>query len=315
MISQTAIGFTQRLAAEGVQSWLTPDPTAQAGASQLLPYAPVLTSGSVTGVALPGDAPPDLRAVAGLCGSLGGRTAPHGGPDGHVSAPLDPELAHDRAGLVSAALELRAAVGRDNLLVQIPATDSGIEAVTDCLAEGLPVDVTLICGTQQCERALGAFVAGMEQAMIAGHDLRRIRAVLSCPVDLIDTVATLPQDGAATAGVSVARLLYRLREQLLGGSWWRILRAARAQQPTFLWTGVRPHHTARLVGWNTGMTFAPAALEQAACQAELTGDTLLNRHLEAARELAALATAESARSAAGAVVEAELGRRRQAWGA
>lgn len=325
MISQTAIGFTEQLAAEGVQSWLTPEKpenTTRAGTARLLPYALAATRGSVTGVALPGDVPPDLSAVTPLCERLGEPDAPGGGPTGQVSAPLDPALAHDRAGLVSAARELRAAVGRDNLLVQIPATDAGVAAVEECLARGLHVDVTLICGTRRCERVLEAFLTGLERAMTAGHDLRRIRTVLSCPVDLVDTLAAVPEQAVPTAGVATARLLYRLREQRLDGSWWRVLRAARARQPSLLWTGVRtgvrPHHMARLVGWNTGMTFTPDALERAAWDTELTGDTLLNRHLDAERELAALSPAGSAHAtadAADAVVEAELDRRRLAWNA
>lgn len=324
MISQTAIGFTEQLAAEGVQSWLTPDRTTSAGAARLLPYALAVTRGSVTGVALPGDVPPDLSAVTSLCERLGEPAAPGGGPTGQVSAPLDPALAHDRAALVSAARELRAAVGRDNLLVQIPATDAGVGAVEECLARGLHVDVTLICGTRQCERVLDAFLTGLERALTAGHDLRRSRTVLSCPVDLVDTLAAgpeqaVPEQAVPTAGVATARLLYRLREQRLDGSWWRVLRAARARQPSFLWTGVRtgvrPHHMARLVGWNTGMAFTPDALERAAWDTELTGDTLLNRHVDAERELAALAPTGSAHATAEKAVEAELDRRRLAWNA
>ncbi|MEU9115727.1 transaldolase family protein [Streptomyces sp. NPDC048483] len=310
MISQTAIGFLEQLACEGVQSWLTPDRSTSGDPAQLLPYALAATPGSVRGVALHGDVPPDLAAVRLLCERLEDPPSPQGGPAGHVSAPLDPALAHDADGLVSASRALRSAVGRENLLVQIPATEAGAEAMAECLAHGLPVDATLICTTRQCDRVFDAFLTGMERALITGHALQSIRTVLSCPVNLVDGLAA-----PSAAGVATARLLYRLRERRLDSTWWGVLRAAQAPPPALLWTDLRPHHAARLVGWNTGMVFAPRTLEETAWTSELAGDALLNRHREGERELAALTPTGSGRVTADEAVTAELMRRRRAWSA
>ncbi|WP_053927062.1 transaldolase family protein [Streptomyces chattanoogensis] len=308
MISQTAIGFMEQLAAEGVQSWLTADRATSAEPAQLLPYALPTAPGSVIGVALHGDVPPDPAAVRLLCERLGDPAAPQGGRIGHVSAPLDPALAHDTDGLVSASRSLRTAVGRENLMVQIPATEAGVEAITECLAHGLHVDATLICTTRQCNRVFDAFLAGMERALITGRALQSIRTVLSCPVDLVDGLAA-----PSVAGVATARLLYRLRERRLDSTWWQVLRAGQARPPTLLWTDLRPHHAARLVGWNTGMVFTSRTLEEAAWTSELAGDALLNRHREGERELARLTPAGFGRATADQAVTAELTRRRRAW--
>ncbi|MEV0603016.1 transaldolase family protein [Streptomyces sp. NPDC050315] len=310
MISQAAVGFMEQLAAEGVQTWLTPDRSTSADPAQLLPYARAATRGAVLGMALHGDVPPDPATVRLLCERLGGPVSPRGGPTGHVSVPLDPALAHDTEGLVSASRSLYTAVGRDNLLVQIPATEAGTEAIVACLAQGVQVDATLICTTWQCDRVFDAFLTGMERALIKGYDLQHIRTVLSCPVGLLDGTAAPP-----SAGVATARLLYRMRERRLDSTWWRVLRAGRARPPALLWTDLRPHHAAHLVGWNTGMVFTPGMLEEAARTAVLAGDALLNRHRESGREPAALPPAESGRGTADQPVTAELTRRRRAWSA
>ncbi|MGW0535105.1 transaldolase family protein [Streptomyces sp. NPDC003032] len=275
MMSQRAVGLVEQLAAEGVQSWLAVEDAPHIAVPDQLPHllrAP-------DGVLLPAHVPPDPQAVQRLCERA--RKAPAsllGGSPGLVSAPVDPAFADDAPSLVRAARSLRAGVDRPNLLVQIPATEAGLEAMSECLARGISVNATLVCTVEQADRVFDALLGGMERALVAGTAPMETRVFLTCPVGLLDNAdaptADVATAGVATAGVAMARLLYALRERRLRNTWWRVLRAGSVAPPTLLWSSLRTHHLPRLIGWNTGVTLTAPQLEAAAVQAELTGDAM-----------------------------------------
>jgi len=86
----------------------------------------------------------DIRAAADVFATVFRRT---GGADGYVSIEVAPNLARDTAATLSEARRLWKAVGRPNLMIKIPATKEGLPAITQALAEGLNVNVTLIFST------------------------------------------------------------------------------------------------------------------------------------------------------------------------
>lgn len=55
--------------------------------------------------------------------------------DGYVSLEVSPLLAHDTAGTMEEARRLWQAVGRDNLMIKIPATPPGIPAIHQLISE------------------------------------------------------------------------------------------------------------------------------------------------------------------------------------
>src|SRR5690606_13505429 len=109
------------------------------------------------------------------------------GVDGRVSIEVDPRLAHDTAGTVAEAKALWWLVDRPNLFVKIPATAEGLPAITQALAAGISVNVTLIFGLDRYDQVMDAFLAGLEQARAAGHDLTQIHSVASFFVSRMDT--------------------------------------------------------------------------------------------------------------------------------
>jgi ribose 5-phosphate isomerase B len=64
--------------------------------------------------------------------------------DGYVSLEVSPLLAYDTAGTLEEARRLWQAVGRDNLMIKVPATPQGIPAVQELIGEGINVNVTLL---------------------------------------------------------------------------------------------------------------------------------------------------------------------------
>ena len=62
-------------------------------------------------------------------------------------------------------------------MIKIPATVEGLPAIRQCLGEGINVNVTLLFGLPRYLRMTEAYIAGLEQAMLAGRPLEHIASV------------------------------------------------------------------------------------------------------------------------------------------
>ncbi|MDO9590058.1 MAG: transaldolase family protein, partial [Microcella sp.] len=82
--------------------------------------------------------------VAAACDIFAGVYAATEGIDGRVSIEVEPGLAHDAAGTIVEAQQLWKKVGRPNAMIKVPATLAGLEAITETIAAGISVNVTLI---------------------------------------------------------------------------------------------------------------------------------------------------------------------------
>ena len=104
-----------------------------------------------------------------------------------MSIEVDPRLAHETDKTILQAIELWKIVDRPNLLIKIPATKAGLPAITAVLAEGISVNVTLIFSVERHREVMDAYLAGLEAATAAGHDLNTIHSVASFFVSRVDT--------------------------------------------------------------------------------------------------------------------------------
>ncbi|MFZ5852646.1 MAG: transaldolase [Actinomycetota bacterium] len=229
-----------------------------------------------------------------------------GGRDGRVSIEVDPRLAHDTATTVAEARQLWWLVDRPNLFVKIPATVEGLPAISQALAEGISVNVTLIFGLGRYRQVLDAFAEGMERARVAGHDLAGIASVASFFVSRVDTEVDArldkigtPEAAAArgTAAIANARLAYQVFEEFSAGPRWAALAAAgaRPQRPLWASTGVKDpayddtRYVVELVAPGTVNTMPQATLDAVADHGRLRGDTVRGSYPEAQATLDRLA--------------------------
>lgn len=109
----------------------------------------------------------DLRRAADLFLPIHERTD---GVDGWVSLEVSPLLAHQTAPTIAAAKELHARAGRKNLLIKIPGTPEGLPAITDCVASGVPINVTLLFSADHYRAAADAYLTGVERRIERGLD-------------------------------------------------------------------------------------------------------------------------------------------------
>ncbi|KAJ1684251.1 hypothetical protein LUZ63_020544 [Rhynchospora breviuscula] len=227
------------------------------------------------------------------------------GVDGRVSIEVDPRMAHDEQRTTDSARQLWDEVDRENLFIKIPATDEGIPAITTTLARGISVNVTLIFGLARYQQVMEAYVAGLEQAKDAGHDLSAIHSVASFFVSRVDTEIDKRLEGtgsqglAGKAGVANARLAYRDYEKFFAGSRWEALAAAGANKQRPLWasTGVKnpdyrdTMYVDDLVAPNTVNTMPEKTLDAVRDHSDVRGDQVTNHYDDADAVMAELKAA------------------------
>jgi transaldolase len=187
------------------------------------------------------------KDVADACDIFAGVYAASNGFDGRVSIEVEPGLANDAAATIAQAKQLFAKVNRENVMIKIPATKPGLEAITAVIAEGISVNVTLIFSIQRYREVISAYIAGIEQAKAAGHDISKIHSVASFFVSRVDTEIDKRLEAAgradlkSKAALANARLAYELFEQEFASAQWLALEAAGAnkQRPLMASTGVK----------------------------------------------------------------------------
>ncbi|GAA3583798.1 transaldolase [Klugiella xanthotipulae] len=220
------------------------------------------------------------------------------GYDGRVSIEVEPGLAHDATGTVVQAQELWAKVGQPNAMIKIPATEAGLVAITEVIALGISVNVTLIFSLERYRAVINAFLTGLERARTAGHDLSTIHSVASFFVSRVDAeidkrlAAVGTKEALALrskAGIANAQLAYQVFEQAFDSERARGLLAAGARKQRPLWasTGVKDPslpdtlYVTGLVAAGVVNTMPEKTLEATFDHGVVTGDTVTRAYDEA----------------------------------
>ena len=110
------------------------------------------------------------------------------GLDGYVSLEINPELAYDAKKTIMEGRRLHEKVNRPNLMLKVPSTGEGCEAVEELLASGINVNVTLIFSLDQYSNTAYAYMRGTKRALENGKDVKKLRSVASVFVSRIDSV-------------------------------------------------------------------------------------------------------------------------------
>lgn len=166
-----------------------------------------------------------------------------GGSDGFVSLEVAPALAYDADASVAAAAALHQRIGRSNLLVKIPATEAGIDAIRHATAAGHSINVTLIFSLDRYAQVIHAYLSGLEAFAAGGGDLRQVHSVASLFVSRVDTEVTtrLAANGtkadrlAGRVAIAQARRAYAMFRDAFVGPRWKKLAAQGASLQRPLW--------------------------------------------------------------------------------
>ena len=214
-----------------------------------------------------------------------------GGLDGKVSIEVDPRLARETPPTIAEAKQLWWLVDRPNMFIKIPATAEGIPAITETLAKGISVNVTLIFSLERYGEVIDAYMAGLEQAAANGHDISQIASVASFFVSRVDTEVDKRLEKLGTpeaqslrgqAAIANARLAYELFEDRCATPRWQALKARGALPQRPLWASTSTKDPAypdtmyvvELVAPGTVNTMPEETLHATAAHADLRGDTI-----------------------------------------
>jgi transaldolase len=228
------------------------------------------------------------------------------GVDGRVSIEVDPRKAHETESTVAEAKTLWWLVDRENLFIKIPATLAGLPAITQTLAAGISVNVTLIFSLERYNAVMEAFLAGIEQAKANGHDVSKIGSVASFFVSRVDTEVDKRLEKIGTdeakalrgkAAVANAQLAYREYEKVFSTDRWKALADAGAHPQRPLWASTSTKnpdykdtiYVEELIAPGTVNTMPEAVIHAWADHGETPGDTITGSYAAADKVMSDLA--------------------------
>ena len=224
----------------------------------------------------------DIRAAADVFAPVFKRTH---GADGYVSIEVGPSFASDTTGTIKEAKRLWKKVDKPNVMVKIPATEAGVPAIEQCIADGLNINVTLIFSLERYEAVMEAYIKGLERRRAAHKKIDHIASVASFFVSRVDVLvdklldqkikdlAGEPSGALETlkgqAAIANARLAYaRFRERFGTERFQALARhGARLQRPLWASTSTKNpaypdvYYVEALIGPDTVDTMPPATIE------------------------------------------------------
>jgi transaldolase len=220
------------------------------------------------------------------------------GIDGRVSIEVDPRISGNSEATVAEARALWWLVDRPNAFIKIPATKQSLPAISQCLAEGININVTLIFSLDRYREVIEAFLDGMERARAAGHDISTITSVASFFVSRVDSEVDQRLDKIGSdeakalrgkAAIANTRLAYELYEQEFSTDRWRALAAAGAKPQRPLWASTSTKDPAYddtmyvidLVAPGTVNTMPEGTLDALLDHGEFRGETVRSFYTDA----------------------------------
>ena len=106
------------------------------------------------------------------------------GNDGYISIEVDPFLCNNTQGTIEEGKRLFKAIGEPNVMIKVPATQAGYEAMTVLMADGISVNATLVFSPKQAIQCFKAMTKGIAQGEQFGSC--RVEAVVSVFVSRFD---------------------------------------------------------------------------------------------------------------------------------
>ena len=207
------------------------------------------------------------------------------GTDGFVSIEVSPAMAHNLLGTISEAQRLWSTVDRPNVMVKVPGTVEGAEAVRQLTAAGVNVNITLLFALEAYRSVVEAYMAGLEDRVAQGKEIAGIASVASFFVSRVDTetdkrLDALSKNASAEqrqqidrlrgkAAIANAKRAYRIFQKEFSSARWKKLEARGATVQRVLWASTSTKNPAyrdvmyveELIGPHTVNTMPPQTVD------------------------------------------------------
>jgi transaldolase len=209
------------------------------------------------------------------------------GLDGYISIEVPPTMSANTEATIAEAKRYYAAIDRPNVMIKIPGTPEGLPAVTEVIASGINVNVTLLFSLQAYEDTAWAYIAGLEQLAERGGDVSKIASVASfflSRIDInidaqLDTLLKNPDLSVASkakleflkgkVAIANAKMAYKSYKTICESDRWVALAAKGARVQRLLWASTGTKNPAYsdvmyvdgLVGNDTVNTLPPQTID------------------------------------------------------
>ena len=206
------------------------------------------------------------------------------GTDGFVSIEVSPASAHDLLNTTSEATRLWSTVDRPNVMIKVPGTVEGADATRRLIASGINVNITLLFSLDAYRRVIEAYMAGLEERVAAGKEIRGISSVASFFVSRVDTEVDKRLDAVAKSGsanakqidalrgkaaIANAKLAYQIFQREFSSPRWKKLEANGATVQRVLWASTSTKNPSyrdvmyveQLIGPHTVNTMPPQTVD------------------------------------------------------
>lgn len=169
------------------------------------------------------------------------------GRDGFVSLEVSPHLAHDTQATISEAHRLWERLGCANVMIKVPGTEAGLQAIRELTAAGINVNITLLFSPARYRAVAEAYLAGLEERARRSQDVHGVASVASFFLSRIDTLVDRRLDALAQQGREPARALrgraaiacacqaYEIYVESTGSARWQALARQGARTQRLLW--------------------------------------------------------------------------------
>ena len=225
--------------------------------------------------------------------------------DGFVSMEVLPGLAYDTQKTFDQARWIAQEVDRPNLMVKIPATEPGLQAIEDCIALGTSINITLIFSLDRYKAVVEAYLRGLERLIESGGDPSQVSSVASFFVSRVDTEADKRLEAVGNKelqgklAIANAKLAYQHFLDTFIGERWEFLQSKGARPQGPLWASTSTKNPAyrdvmyveELIGPDTVNTMPLETIEAFQDHGEVRGDTITEGIGEAHQVLDDLAAA------------------------
>jgi transaldolase len=203
------------------------------------------------------------------------------GMHGLVSIEVDPRLAADKTASIEEARRLWHLVSRPNVMIKIPGTGEGVDAIRQCLSEGININITLLFSVPRYREVIEAYLEALEARVERKEPIDSIASVASFFVSRVDTkldkVFDRMRDGGdgdaarlrGQIAIANARIAYEEYERVCGSDRWLFLASRGARPQRLLWASTSTkdpaypdtYYAEELVGKDTIDTMTPETFD------------------------------------------------------
>jgi transaldolase/glucose-6-phosphate isomerase len=206
--------------------------------------------------------------------------------DGYVSLEVSPYLARKTPETIDEARRLWKAVQRENVMIKVPGTAEGLPAIRTLIGEGININVTLLFAQEVYEKVADAYIAGLEDLVARGGNLKKMASVASFFISRIDTLIdsllndklkattdasqqALLKSVLGKVAIANGKLTYQAYQRIFSGPRWQALADKGAQTQRVLWASTstkNPNYrdviyVEELIGPDTVNTMPPATID------------------------------------------------------